>query len=103
MDFFTENHLSGCNLVDPDLNGGEINIKVPSEAFNQNMIGEGKPLKVRVEFSLEDPKVWYYLVMFIRLRTFKKNSYPKFSIVQNCIFLVSKSYHEIEVDFLVLH
>ena len=25
------------------------------QAFNQNMIAEGKPLKVRVEFSLEDP------------------------------------------------
>ena len=34
-----------------------IMIKVPSEAHNQNMIGEGKPLKVRVEFSLEDPRV----------------------------------------------
>jgi len=55
LDTFGENHLSGCNLVDPDCNGGELNIKIPSEAFNQNMIAEGKPLKVRVEFSLEDP------------------------------------------------
>ena len=25
------------------------------QAFNQNMVGEGKPIRVRVEFSLEDP------------------------------------------------
>jgi len=55
LDTYATNHLSGCNLVDPDLNGGELNIKIPSEAFNQNMVAEGKPLKVRVEFSLEDP------------------------------------------------
>ncbi|XP_023325811.1 transcription initiation factor TFIID subunit 2 [Eurytemora carolleeae] len=55
LDTYSENHLSGCNLVDPDLNGGELNIKIPSEAFSQNMIGEGKPIRVRVEFSLEDP------------------------------------------------
>ena len=31
LDTYSENHLSGCNLVDPDLNGGELNIKIPTE------------------------------------------------------------------------
>jgi len=55
LDTYAENHLTGCNLTDPDLNGGELNIRVPSEAFQQGLIAEGKVLKVSVEFSLEDP------------------------------------------------
>jgi len=55
LDTFAENHLTGCNLVDPDLNGGELNIRIPSEALQQGLIAEGKPLRVSVEFSIEDP------------------------------------------------
>ena len=45
LDTFGENHLTGCNLVDPDMNGGELNIKIPPEAFAQNMVADGKPLR----------------------------------------------------------
>jgi len=55
LDTFAENHLTGCNLVDPDLNGGELNIRIPSEAIQQGLIAEGKTLRVSVEFSIEDP------------------------------------------------
>jgi hypothetical protein len=27
------------------MNGGELNIKIPTEAFAQNMIADGKPLR----------------------------------------------------------
>jgi len=30
LETYSEAHLAGCNLVDPDLNGGELNIKIPS-------------------------------------------------------------------------
>jgi len=63
LDTFSENHLHGCNLVDPDLNAGEINIKVPAEANNLGLIAEGKPLKVSVEFSLEDPQGGVHFVV----------------------------------------
>lgn len=63
LDTFSENHLTGCNLVDPDLNGGELNIKIPSEAFTQSMIADGKPLRVAVEFSLEEPKGGVHFVI----------------------------------------
>ena len=42
-------------------------IKIPTEAHNQNIIGEGKPLKVRVEFSLEDPKVCVVYFKFFQI------------------------------------
>ncbi len=48
--------MAGCNLVEPDLNGGELNIRIPPEAVNSGFIAAGKPLKVSVEFSLESPE-----------------------------------------------
>ena len=63
LDTYSEAHLTGCNLVDPDLNGGELNIRVPSEAYQQGLIAEGKPLRVSVEFSLEEPQGGVHFVM----------------------------------------
>jgi len=63
LDTFAENHLTGCNLVDPDLNGGELNIRIPSEALQQGLIAEGKTLKVSVEFSIEDPQGGVHFVV----------------------------------------
>ena len=63
LDTFSENHVSGCNLTDPDWNGGELNIKIPSEAMQQGLVAEGKELKVSVEFSLEDPKGGVHFVV----------------------------------------
>ena len=52
LDTYAENHLTGCNLTDPDLNGGELNIRVPSEAFQQGLIAEGKVLKVSTHITV---------------------------------------------------
>ena len=35
LETYSDNHVHGCNLTDPDFNGGELNIKIPSEAFQQ--------------------------------------------------------------------
>jgi len=63
LDTFADNHLTGCNLVDPDLNGGELNIRIPSEAIQQGLIAEGKTLRVSVEFSIEDPQGGVHFVV----------------------------------------
>ena len=54
-------NFSGCNLVDPNLNGGELNIKIPPD--EQSQIAIGKPLTVGVEFSLEDPQGGIHFVV----------------------------------------
>lgn len=63
LETFSECHLSGCNLVDPDLNGGELNIKIPSEAYALDYIGINKPLKIQVEFSLVEPQGGIHFVI----------------------------------------
>ena len=45
------------------MNGGELNIKVPSEAYQQGHIAEGKPLTISVEFSLEDTQGGIHFVV----------------------------------------
>jgi len=63
LDTFAESHVYGCNLVDPDLNGGELNIKIPTEAVAADMVATGKPLRVGVEFSLEEPQGGVHFVV----------------------------------------
>lgn len=53
MDQFSKHHLSAAQQVDPDVNAGELIIVIPSEA--NHLIGEGRGLRVGIEFSLEDP------------------------------------------------
>ena len=48
-------------MVDPDANGGELNIKVPPDV--QSKISVGKPLTVSVEFSLENPQGGLHFVV----------------------------------------
>ena len=48
-------------MVDPDMNGGELNIKVPADA--QSHVAVGKPLTVSVEFSLENPQGGIHFVV----------------------------------------
>jgi len=64
LDTFAGHHLTGCNLVDPDITGGgELNIRIPSEAYQQGLVAEGKPLRVAVEFSLEEPQGGVHFVV----------------------------------------
>ena len=50
-----------CDLVEPDKNGGELNIKIPADV--QSHVAVGKPLTVSVEFSLEDPQGGIHFVV----------------------------------------
>ncbi len=61
LETYSEAHLYGCNLVDPDLNGGELNIRIPSEAAD--LIAVNKPLRVTVEFSLVEPQGGIHFVI----------------------------------------
>ena len=63
LDTYSEAHLIGCNLVDPDMNGGELNIKIPPEAHAGGLVAAGKLVRVSVEFSLEDPQGGVHFVV----------------------------------------
>ncbi|XP_071743330.1 transcription initiation factor TFIID subunit 2 [Lepeophtheirus salmonis] len=63
LESFSEAHLSSCNLVDPDLNGGELNIRIPSEAYQRGFVSSEKLLKVGIEFSLEEPQGGVHFVV----------------------------------------
>ena len=63
LETYSEAHLIGCNLVDPDMNGGELNIKIPAEAHAGGLVAEGKLVRVGVEFSLEDPQGGVHFVV----------------------------------------
>lgn len=63
LESYSENHLYSCNLVDPDLNGGELYIQIPREAYAADMIGVGKPLKIKIEFSLVEPEGGIHFVV----------------------------------------
>ncbi|KAH8305210.1 hypothetical protein KR018_003027, partial [Drosophila ironensis] len=53
LDTFSMQHLTAAQLTDPDANNGELMIIVPEEGYN--MIQEGQGLRIRIEFSLENP------------------------------------------------
>lgn len=53
MEQFSKHHLHAAQQVDPDVNAGELIIVIPPEA--NHLIGEGRGLRVGIEFSLEDP------------------------------------------------
>lgn len=53
LEQFSKYHLNAAQQVDPDINSGELIIIIPPEA--NHLIGEGRGLRVGIEFSLEDP------------------------------------------------
>ncbi|KAG5679292.1 hypothetical protein PVAND_008870 [Polypedilum vanderplanki] len=53
LEQFSKYHLNAALQVDPDVNAGELIIVIPQEA--NHLIGEGRGLRVGVEFSLEEP------------------------------------------------
>lgn len=53
LEQFSKHHLQAARQVDPDVNCGELIIVIPQEATH--LIGEGRGLRVGIEFSLEDP------------------------------------------------
>ena len=46
-------HQEAVSATDPDLNLGEIAIKIPNEAAH--LMTEGRPLRIGIEFSIEQP------------------------------------------------
>lgn len=50
---FSKHHLEAAQKVDPDLNGGELIITVPPEAYH--LVNEGRALHIGIEFALENP------------------------------------------------
>lgn len=53
LEQFSKNHLEAAQKVDPDLNGGELIITVPPEAYQ--MVNEGRALIIGIEYALENP------------------------------------------------
>lgn len=53
LEQFSKHHLEAAQKVDPDLNGGELIITVPPEAYH--MVNEGRALHVTIEYALENP------------------------------------------------
>ncbi|KAL5016218.1 hypothetical protein ScPMuIL_005807 [Solemya velum] len=54
LDYFQNCYMNAINSVDPDNANGEITVKLPSEAFPA--VSELRPIRVCIEFSLEQPK-----------------------------------------------
>lgn len=61
MESFSKNHLQAATAVDPDINAGEIIILIPAEA--NHLVGEGRGLRVSIEFSLEEPQGGIHFVV----------------------------------------
>lgn len=53
MEIFSKYHLEAAESVDPDRCAGELVLIIPPEA--NELIAEGKELRIGVEFSLENP------------------------------------------------
>ena len=54
LEFFERCHISAMKSVDPDMDNGELTIKIPHEAYP--LLLEYRPFRICIEFSLERPK-----------------------------------------------
>lgn len=54
LEAFSKQHLAAAQKVDPDNNAGELMVQVPPHAAH--LIAEGRPLRIGIEFSLENPQ-----------------------------------------------
>ncbi|XP_052846628.1 transcription initiation factor TFIID subunit 2 [Drosophila gunungcola] len=61
LEVFSMHHLTAAQITDPDVNNGELLIEVPPEGYS--MIQEGQGLRIRIEFSLENPKSGVHFVI----------------------------------------
>nr|CAG4643703.1 EOG090X00M6 [Lepidurus arcticus] len=61
LDSFYTAHQKAVAAVDPDLNTGELMIRIPPEAIH--MVNEGRPLRIGIEFSLEQPSSGLHFVV----------------------------------------
>ena len=61
MEAFSGAHLSAASQIDPDNNAGELVISIPPEA--SHLVGEGRALRIGIEFSLEQPQGGVHFVI----------------------------------------
>ena len=61
MENFTKCHLLAAQTTDADSNSGELVITVPPGAYH--LVGEGRGLRVGIEFSLESPEGGVHFVI----------------------------------------
>lgn len=61
LDFFQNCHLKCMLAVDPDQGNGEVTIKLPNEVFP--MIADLRPIKLCIEFAVEQPKGGIHFVV----------------------------------------
>lgn len=61
MEVFSQCHLAAAQKIDPDHNSGELHIQIPEEAAH--LVGEGRGLRIGIEFSLESPQGGMHFVV----------------------------------------
>ena len=61
LETFTSAHQEAVSSTDPDMNVGEVIIRIPAEATH--LITEGRPLRIGIEFSLEQPSGGLHFVV----------------------------------------
>jgi hypothetical protein len=61
LEAFSTAHLAAALQIDPDNNAGELVISIPPEA--SHLVGEGRALRLGIEFSLEQPQGGVHFVI----------------------------------------
>lgn len=61
LEYYATSHLAAAQQIDPDNNAGELVISIPPEA--SQLVGEGRGLRVGIEFSLEQPQGGVHFVI----------------------------------------
>ncbi|PSN33564.1 Transcription initiation factor TFIID subunit 2 [Blattella germanica] len=61
LEAFSTSHLAAALQIDPDNNAGELVISIPPEA--SHLVGEGRALRLGIEFSLEQPQGGMHFVI----------------------------------------
>jgi transcription initiation factor TFIID subunit 2 len=61
LEAFSTAHLAAALQIDPDNNSGELVICIPPEA--SHLVGEGRALRLGIEFSLEQPQGGVHFVI----------------------------------------
>ncbi|XP_043676662.1 transcription initiation factor TFIID subunit 2 isoform X2 [Vespula pensylvanica] len=61
LEFFSNLHLAAAQKVDPDNNVGELVVQIPPDAAH--LVGESRPLRISIEFSLEQPQGGVHFVV----------------------------------------
>ncbi|KAJ4440026.1 Transcription initiation factor TFIID subunit 2, partial [Periplaneta americana] len=61
LEVFSTSHLAAALQIDPDNNAGELVISIPPEA--SHLVGEGRALRIGIEFSLEQPQGGVHFVI----------------------------------------